>query len=273
MATRLKVRRSVRFAFAGCLAFAAAIAPMGIATAVPPWTPAGATAKPPVDVAVSTGCNTRPNMTGLTGRKPLPSNPVSSAPDYANDVRMRKEFGFRYDLAWIKSVDQDPTATSVDLGVPLTRAESANMSARGGKSKWYEAVQAAGATSPYFGGIEINQAAGGVMQIDLVSSPRGTAGSDLLKATLIGLLPSNIKPIITYVPYSQKALQAADNTVANDLISGKLDGLHVTSVGQEGKTLTITTSEPAGSAAVATLRHKYTWPFVRVVPCSGVDFQ
>lgn len=264
MTRLLNARISVGILTSGALA----LATLGTGSAV---------AAPPAAASLQASSSQLVDLTPLTGRQPLSSTAVHAASDvtaqHGHYVTVRTEFGLRHDDEWLTTVDQDSTATTTELGVPLTQAESAEVAARQVLNKYNGLVLAAGLESPYFGGVEIDQAAGGVINLKLVQDTQGSAGSEALKSALLGLLPASVKSKITYVPYSSAVLQTAYDTVVADLAAGRLSSLHITSVGQEGETLTITTSDASGSDSETTLRQKYTWPFARVIAGTGVDFQ
>lgn len=206
------------------------------------------------------------DLTPLTGRQPLPEDASTSD---AEAAAVRKQFGLRSDDTWIAAVAADPASTTTSLGVPLTSSESAEIEDRSLLNKWNGAVLTAGEKSPFFGGVRIDQAAGGVINIQIVDSTKTDSGSRLLQSALTALLPDNIKSEITFVPYSYIALQSAYDKVVGALTAGQLKAYNVTSVGLEGSTLTITTSDTATDE----LKAKFDFPFVRVIGESGVDFQ
>lgn len=75
------------------------------------------------------------------------------------EMGLRAQFGLRSDLPYVRTVDADPSSTTDRLGIPLTPDEAADIGARSDTAR---ALGTAAQDLDGFGGIWIDQAAGGV---------------------------------------------------------------------------------------------------------------
>jgi hypothetical protein len=125
----MKGRRSAWHAGVAALLIATSTI-AGCSTASPRTTSPSREPSRSPDVAAAT-----PSRIDAPCPTPLPSPvPEASLPAGADEatrkaVRVRREFGLRRDLAWIRQVAADPTATS-EFGTPLLPEESASLFAR-----------------------------------------------------------------------------------------------------------------------------------------------
>ncbi|SDF50288.1 hypothetical protein SAMN05660662_2390 [Blastococcus aurantiacus] len=97
------------------------------------------------------------------------SRPTAPPPTDAesHEIQLRSQFGLRSDLPYVRTVDADPRSTTDRLGIPLTPEESADIEAR---SSTVRVLGAAAQDLDGYGGIWIDQAAGGVIHLGVAGS-------------------------------------------------------------------------------------------------------
>lgn len=97
------------------------------------------------------------------------SSPTTPPPTDAesDEIRLRAQFGLRSDLSYVRTVDADPSSTTDRLGIPLTADEAADIDAR---SAAVDVLMAAAQDLDRFGGIWIDQPAGGVIHLSVAGT-------------------------------------------------------------------------------------------------------
>lgn len=115
MAGRSAIIASVAVLVLGCTASPASLTPS--ASVVKAATPQEAPSSMPHPTIAPTPAMTAPAT-------PFPSPPIEVLPDdldpeLAQAVRLRREYGMRSDLAYVREVAIDPRATNTDYGVPV----------------------------------------------------------------------------------------------------------------------------------------------------------
>ena len=150
-----------------------------------------------------------------------PVNPRSS--QQLTDWRDKRiEFGFDSSDAHLRDVSQDALSTSADIGVPLSRVEQTEMVRRRTLGRVVGAITSAGDQVPGFGGVEVNQSAGGVVLIKIVDyDPGDTLAIDSAQS-LAGLVSIGNPFSVVSVPYSAATLANASLQVQNAFTSGQL---------------------------------------------------
>jgi hypothetical protein len=83
---------------------------------------------------------------------------------------LRSMFGLRADLPYVRTVDADPRSNTDGLGIPLTADEAADIAARYELSPTVRALSEAAQDLDGYGGIWIDQAAGGVIRLGMAGT-------------------------------------------------------------------------------------------------------
>ncbi|RBY78568.1 hypothetical protein DQ239_08440 [Blastococcus sp. TF02-09] len=94
-----------------------------------------------------------------------PPDDASPTDAESHEIQLRSMFGLRADLSYVRAVDADPESTTDQLGIPLTPDEAADIDARSALGPTVRALVAAAEDLDGYGGIWIDQAAGGVIHL------------------------------------------------------------------------------------------------------------
>jgi hypothetical protein len=145
--------------------------------------------------------------------RPLSSTGATPTAAEAAEIALRTQFGLSTDIAHIREVDASSGADVATLGIPLSAAEAANIKARDGLGTIAADVTAAGMSLPSFGGVWIDQQAGGTLRVGV----RGAQMSPVLGA----LIPTSVQYTTYAAQYSYAELVATaqdltDATVQHD---------------------------------------------------------
>jgi hypothetical protein len=135
------------------------------------------------------------------------------------------------------------------------------------------AINDAAAAAPNFGGVSIDQAAGGVIDVRIVDT--GSANAQALATTLRALVPSDDPVQFVDAPYSWSALVAGNDAISTAAGMGDLHSLGVVGVALYGDGVTVYLDNRISTEAESTLRSKYPFPFVsyRRISPNPVDLQ
>ena len=157
---------------------------------------------------------------------PTASSPAAPPPTDAENhaIRLRSQFGLRSDLPYVRTVDADPSSNTDRLGIPLTPEEAADIDAR---SATVSALHAAAQDLDGFGGIWLDQPAGGVIHLGVA----GTWSEETIQS-LRSLVPVGRQFVLDEVAVSLADLESllarlADVVVSAPSIRPHLAGLYL----------------------------------------------
>ncbi len=136
-----------------------------------------------------------------------PLTPTGATPTAAEaaEIALRAQFGLATDSTHIREVDASSGTDTGLLGIPLSAAEAANIQARDSLGRIAADVTAAGMSLPSFGGVWIDQQAGGKLRVG-VRVPQ-------LSPVLSALIPSSVQ----YTTYPARHSYAELVATAQDL--------------------------------------------------------
>lgn len=177
---------------------------------------------------------------------------------------VRKQFGLNSSPAHLEAIYRDGQTTARDVGVPLSRQESKEVLRRLALGPKIGRIETTGAKSPVFGGVRMDNAGGGLVEIKVVRSSTRRARAQLTKA-LVADLPSGTPLKVVSSPYSYRELKDAAGTVSADLVQRKLRRLGVKYVTQVGDSVEVGLTGEAPKSAERTLQSRYPWPYLRLV--------
>ena len=151
---------------------------------------------------------------------PPPTTSSSAAPPptdaESHEIQLRSQFGLRSDLPYVRTVDADPNSTTDGLGIPLTADEAADIAARQDLSPTVRALLAAAQDLDGFGGVWLDQAAGGVIHLGMVGAwPEETI------QRLRSLVPAGQRLVLTEVAVSMAELESLHERLV-DVVSSDL---------------------------------------------------
>jgi hypothetical protein len=152
------------------------------------------------------------------------SSPTAPTDGESHEIQLRSQFGLRSDLPYVRTVDADPESTTDELGIPLTPDEAADIAARTGT---VSALHAAAQDLDGFGGIWIDQAAGGVIHLAVAGSwPEETVQG------LRSLVPAGQQLVLEEVAVSLAELESLvkrlnDVVLSNPSLRVHLAGLYL----------------------------------------------
>jgi len=158
----------------------------------------------------------------------------------SHEIQLRAQFGLRSDLPYVRTVDADPSSTDDRLGIPLTPDEAAHIDAR---SATAGALRTAAQDLDGFGGIWIDQAAGGVIHL-------GMAGTWPEETTqrLRSLVPAGQQLVLEEVALSLAELESLHERLVDVIFSDLSLREHLLMLVQEDNhnavRLTMRTSTP-----------------------------
>jgi hypothetical protein len=204
-----------------------------------------------------------------TGLMPSPT----TTDDISHEVELRTESGLRHDEEWIRSVDAASTSTSDALGIPLTPSESADIQGRDRLNAVLGKIEGAAGKSALFGGVSIDQASGGAVRIAMTANPKESAAASALLSTLRNFIPQGVDLEVTVQDASLSELDGIYTTMSNDWAAGKLDNFAITSIGEFGPVVTVTTSGKSPSEVQSALQSQYGASFITATYGAGPDFQ
>lgn len=146
-----------------------------------------------------------PPATASTPAAPPPTDAES------HEIRLRAQFGLRADLPYVRTVDADPGSDTDRLGIPLTPDEAADIDAR---SATVSALHAAAQDLDRFGGIWIDQAAGGVIHLAVA----GTWPEETVQR-LRSFVPAGQRLVLDEVALSLAELDSLLSRLADVVVS------------------------------------------------------
>ncbi|WP_375399596.1 hypothetical protein [uncultured Amnibacterium sp.] len=191
----------------------------------------------------------------------------------AREIQLREQSGLRYDTAWIEQVDAASTSTSTELGIPLTPSESAVIKGRDRLNSVLGAIESLGGKSTLFGGVAIDLSKPSGISIALTSDPLESAAASTLLDSLKILVPQGTEVAVTVQDTPLAQLRSTYEALSRDWADKKLEGLHVTTIGQFPTHIMITTSGDSPATVQEELRARYNAPFISVTQGSGPEFQ
>ncbi|MGY2128427.1 hypothetical protein [Blastococcus sp. SYSU DS0617] len=160
------------------------------------------------------------------GMSPDATSPAGPPPtdQESYEIALRAQFGLRSDLSYVRKVDADPGSTTDRLGIPLTPDEAAAIDAR---SATVGALHAAAQDLDGFGGIWIDQAAGGVIHLAVA----GTWSEETVQR-LRSLVPAGQQLVLEEVAVSLAELESLlgrlnDVSLSDPSIREHLAGLYL----------------------------------------------
>ncbi|MDT0276010.1 hypothetical protein [Blastococcus goldschmidtiae] len=142
-------------------------------------------------------------------RASSPAPPPTDAESY--EIQLRAQFGLRSDLPYVRTVDADRSSNTDRLGIPLTPDEAADITAR---SATVGALHTAAQDLDGFGGIWIDQAAGGVIHLAMA----GTWSEETIQR-LRSLVPAGREFVLTPVAVSLADLDSLLARLADVVVS------------------------------------------------------
>jgi hypothetical protein len=152
--------------------------------------------------------------------RPCPTPAVSPIPEASlpddldhltrEALRIRTQYGLRHDLAWIRDVAADPTATD-EFGTPLLASESAALFGRNALPEPVKAALDRYGHVDEFGGLYIDNAAGGFVVV------LWTGDTSALEAALRVQLPRCHKVAFRQVRWSELELRRWQDRIAADV--------------------------------------------------------
>lgn len=183
----------------------------------------------------------------------------------------RALFGLDTSRAQLLAVADDPDATSVDVGVPITAAEHAEMVRRQGLGRYIGLIESAGHDSPRYGGVAIDQAAGGVLVIDIVRYNPAVTKDRTFVARLKSLVPRTDPVAVRSVRYSEATMAQAIARFTHAFASGALRRYSVTSSSDSDQIIRVGIEPTAAPDTEAALHRLFPWPFLVVNRTAGPD--
>lgn len=193
--------------------------------------------------------------------------------DLTYQTELRTEFGLRHDLEYLNGLSERSDLDTAALGIPLTPAETTEITLRGRLDSVLGAIESTLGSSPLYAGVSIDQAAGGKISLALTEEPSSSATSAALVATARTLLPAGVALEVTELPYSQKTLKSAYEQLNADLIAGKFKDFTIAQISQTPAAVTVYVSDGSPDALLQRLRSLHDFPFVSVKAAGPVDFQ
>ena len=191
----------------------------------------------------------------MSGVAASPANQVS-----LNDqTSFRLEFGLSTDPGYIAAVDKDPSASASPFGVPLLPVELAEIASRPNDAD-VAPITAFGLANPdLFGGVYIDQSAGGVVDVALTGDPEAYA------ASLAALLSTTISLRVRSVVWSERQLNSAVSAVTEAIPSLAAQGIHVAKVAPDIQANTTDVFVSGDPAAVSARLVELFGPIIRVI--------
>ncbi|CAN5660415.1 hypothetical protein BH23CHL6_BH23CHL6_07670 [soil metagenome] len=127
--------------------------------------------------------------------------PATVAPEIVEAIEMRRSLGLRSDLPWVLQIAQSGDAVMSELGFLVTPGEQAELERRFQSQDSAEQLNAYGAAnSDQFGGLYIDQAAGGVFVMLFTTDHERHADA------LASLVPPDVRVEIRPARYSEAEL-------------------------------------------------------------------
>jgi len=160
---------------------------------------------------------------GTTSVDPSPDLNMGVTPS-PGDVAFRQEFGLRSDSAWVASVDAAPDADRT-YGVALTTDEANGLRTRDSISNQIGPLTDALEQTGSFGGLFIDQAAGGVIDIATTSDPAS------LTSVINAGVPAGATTRTRVVQFTYDELSALKSRISSDFDVWKEKGAILASVG------------------------------------------
>jgi hypothetical protein len=145
-------------------------------------------------------------------------------PEILDAVRMRESLGLRSDLPWVLSVAELPQAVMSELGFLVTPAEDAELKRRLQAQDRLDGLIGYGAeNADTFGGLYIDQAAGGVVVLLFTDDPERHADA------VAALAPPGLRVQLKSARYSEAELMEVLEGIDFDALRG--DGYQLNSAG------------------------------------------
>lgn len=147
---------------------------------------------------------------------PTASSPAAPSPTDAesHEVRLRAQFGLRSDLPYVRTVDADPRSTTDELGIPLTTEEAADIAGRFDQQTTVRSLVEAAEDLDGFGGIWIDQAAGGVIHLGVA----GIWSRETVRG-LRSLVPAGQQLVLTEVAVGRVQLDELQERILDVVLS------------------------------------------------------
>ncbi len=210
-------------------------------------------------------------LAGVNGGPATASLPLNPAPPTRAEslaIALRAQFGLQNDLSYVRAAESAATSSAtVDLGIPLTPAEHAEMVRR-------DRLSSAGASidktftgaDPTYVGVWLDQASGGILNVSFTADP-----SQRIAAQLQSLLPAGGSARVTVVPTPLATLTAVAAQITQDMIqNGQHNDLTIVSSGvnvsTDSVTVTILNNAPIGEEAALLARYGPTLRITRGEP-------
>lgn len=138
--------------------------------------------------------------------------PMTAAEQHASEIRQM--FGLNSNVQHILAVEADSTSTSTSLGIPLTGEEKTKIDRQIGLTQNLKSMATALPDASSYGGLWIDQAAGGVVHVGVTTEMPTSRRSNLVSAA-----GATTAVQFTQVPYSLAELQRAHNAVTTLMTS------------------------------------------------------
>lgn len=189
---------------------------------------------------------------------------MSKSPDEHYAQKIRGELGLRNDLTYVRELRDRADVSSSSLGTPLTNAEENDVESRKVLTAWAAAVEDAGAREPAYGGVWIDQKAGGILRVG-VSGKTDSA----VYARLTASLPDDQRVTLVEVAHSLRELNATQQDVTDALLASKSFRHHVieSSVLLPDNAVVLTVDNGAPTDQISALKQKY--PALKIRTASG----
>ena len=207
-------------------------------------------------------------LAGLNGGPATASLPLNTTPPTRAESRaiaLRAQFGLQNDLSYVRAAESAATSSAtVDLGIPLTPAEHAEMARRDRLGSAMASIEKTfTGADPTYVGVWLDQASGGILNVSFTADP-----SPQTAAQLQELLPAGASARVTVVPTPLATLTAVAAQITQDMIqNGQHNDLTIVSSGvdvsTDSVTVTILNSAPIGEEAALLARYGPTLTITR----------
>lgn len=150
---------------------------------------------------------------GIASAADTDPGPAPAAADETHALSLRKEFGLKAELDYVRSVGVARDKNISALGIPLTPAEAANIKARDVLVGVATRISAGATKLSGYGDVWIDQAAGGVLRVGLVGgqgSPAAAKIREIAGSTPVAI--NTVKHDLSTLTSTQDALTSRMST-------------------------------------------------------------
>lgn len=213
---------------------------------------------------ISLGCVVAAVTATASAARSTPARAQQTSPKTAELRRVtdaRRRLGLRSDQAYVQALERTGSKKSVSTwGLAVTKAEQKEINRRQRLGTYVHAIKTAGTRNVAFGGVKVDQAAGGVVIIDIKAPAKNVALSNRLRS----LVPVGNPVQIQSVDYSASQVSSVASLLADAFLKRELKSLGVIGIEQLDQEITILVSPTTSPSAVDGLRKLYPQPFVNI---------